>query len=56
MNSTAAVTPAMISYGSVPSSNRSGTASVDGSSLSGFRDSRSEGDAASAAQCGPKNL
>ena len=35
MKSTVAVTPASSSYGRVPSSNRSGTVSVDGSSLSG---------------------
>ena len=51
-----AVAPAMISYGSVPNSNRSGTTFVEGRSLSGFRVSSSAGSAARAAQCGPKNL
>ena len=37
MKSTAAVAPAMISYGSVPNSNRSGTTFVEGRSLSGFQ-------------------
>ena len=45
MRSTAAVTPASSSYGSVPSSKRSGTASVDGTSLSGRSVSSSAGSA-----------
>ena len=56
MKSTAAVAPAMISYGRVPNSKRSGTSFVEGRSLSGFRVSSSAGSAARAAQCGPKNL
>ena len=40
----------------MPSSNRSGTASVDGSSLSGCSVSSSAGAAASTPRCGPKNL
>ena len=45
MTSTAAVVPASSSYGSVPSSKRSGTASEDGSSLSGRTVSSSAGSA-----------
>ena len=56
MTSTAAVVPASSSYGSVPSSKRSGTASDDGSSLSGCTVSSSAGSATSAPRWGPKNL
>ena len=45
MKSTAAVTPANISYGKVPSSNLSGTCSVDGNNLSGCKVSNSAGEA-----------
>ncbi len=54
--STAAVTPASWAKAGVPSSNRSGTSSVLGSSLSGCSDSSSAGSATVAPTCGPYHL